>query len=97
MDAPQNAQAYADVDFSEPNSKFVASFAENFPGFDGRSVLDDVSAQAKSLQKGLGHDDHDKLEEYLTSVRELEKRLGLWVAIGAVVLVLGFYIAFKLI
>src|SRR5881628_2784711 len=26
---------------------------------------------------------------------ELEKRLGLWVAIGAVVLVLGFYIAFK--
>ena len=40
MDAPQNAQAYADVDFSEPNSKFVASFAEKFPGFDGRSVLD---------------------------------------------------------
>jgi membrane protein YqaA with SNARE-associated domain len=29
--------------------------------------------------------------------RELEKRLGLWVAIGAVVLVLGFVIAFKLI
>ncbi|HEX9209535.1 MAG TPA: YqaA family protein [Bradyrhizobium sp.] len=28
---------------------------------------------------------------------ELEKRLGLWVAIGSVVLVLGFYIAFKLI
>jgi membrane protein YqaA with SNARE-associated domain len=29
--------------------------------------------------------------------RELEKRLGLWVAIGAVVLVLGFVIAVKLI
>jgi len=43
---------------------------------DGRSVLDDVSAQAKALQKGLGHDDHDKLEEYFTSVRELEKRLA---------------------
>ena len=28
---------------------------------------------------------------------ELEKRLGLWVAIGAVVLVLGFVIAFKLV
>ena len=28
---------------------------------------------------------------------ELEKRLGLWVAIGAIVLVLGFVIAFKLI
>jgi len=43
---------------------------------DGRSVLDDVSAQAKTLQKGLGHDDHEKLEEYMTSVRELEKRLA---------------------
>ena len=29
--------------------------------------------------------------------RELEKRLGLWVAIGAAVLVLGFVIAIKLI
>jgi hypothetical protein len=28
---------------------------------------------------------------------ELEKRLGLWVALGAAVLVLGFYIAFRLI
>src|ERR1700745_2205083 len=28
---------------------------------------------------------------------ELEKRLGMWVALGAAVLVLGFYIAFKLI
>lgn len=28
---------------------------------------------------------------------ELEKRLGLWVAIGAIVLVLGFVVAFKLI
>ncbi len=40
MDTPQNAQAYAEVDFSEPNSKFVANFAEKFPGFDGRSILD---------------------------------------------------------
>jgi len=28
---------------------------------------------------------------------EIEKRLGLWVAIGAAVIVLGFVIAFKLI
>ena len=28
---------------------------------------------------------------------ELEKRLGLWVALGAIVLVLGFVVAFKLI
>jgi hypothetical protein len=28
---------------------------------------------------------------------ELEKRLGLWVGIGAAVLVLGFYIAYRLV
>ena len=28
---------------------------------------------------------------------QIEKRLGLWVALGAVVLVLGFVVAFKLI
>jgi hypothetical protein len=43
---------------------------------DGRSVLDDVSAQAKALAAGLGHDDRGKLDEYLTSVRELEGRLA---------------------
>ena len=40
------------------------------------ATLDDVSAQAKALQGGLGHDDRDKLDEYVTSVRELEKRLA---------------------
>ena len=29
--------------------------------------------------------------------KELERRLGFWVALGAVVLVLGFYIAYKLV
>ncbi len=43
---------------------------------DGRSVLDDVSAQAKALHAGLGHDDREKLDEYVTSVRELERRLA---------------------
>ncbi|HVE43016.1 MAG TPA: DUF1552 domain-containing protein [Planctomycetota bacterium] len=42
---------------------------------EGRSALDDVSAKAKALQGSLGHDDREKLDEYLTSVRELEKRL----------------------
>ena len=38
------------------------------------------------------------LNRYGDTIRaELEKRLGLWVAIGAAVLVLGFYIAFRLI
>jgi hypothetical protein len=42
---------------------------------DGRSILDDVSDQAKSLRSGLGSEDRDKLDEYLTSVRELEQRM----------------------
>jgi hypothetical protein len=42
---------------------------------DGRSVLDDVSQQANSLRSGLGSEDRDKLDEYLTSVRELEQRM----------------------
>jgi membrane protein YqaA with SNARE-associated domain len=38
------------------------------------------------------------LNRYGDHIRaELEKRLGLWVAIGAAVLVLGFYIAYRLI
>ena len=42
---------------------------------DGRSILDDVRDQAKSLRSDLGSDDRDKLDEYLTSVRELEQRM----------------------
>jgi hypothetical protein len=41
----------------------------------GRSILDDVRNQAAGLRGGLGAGDRDKLEEYLTSVRELEQRL----------------------
>ena len=42
---------------------------------DGRSILDDVREQAKSLRSGLGSEDRDTLDEYLTSVRELEQRM----------------------
>ena len=43
---------------------------------DGRSVLDDVAGQAKKLRSGLGAEDREKLDEYATSVRDLEKRLA---------------------
>jgi hypothetical protein len=42
-----------------------------------RSVLDLVMADAKSLRTKLGVGDRRKLEQYLESVRELEKRLQL--------------------
>ncbi len=40
-----------------------------------RSILDDVRDQAQSLRSQLGSDDREKLDEYLTSVRQLEQRL----------------------
>jgi len=43
---------------------------------DGRSILDDVGGEAKSLRGALGADDREKLDEYATSVRDLEKRLA---------------------
>src|SRR5687767_5255421 len=42
---------------------------------DGRSILDAVGEQARSLKSGLGAGDRDKLDEYFASVRELEGRL----------------------
>ena len=41
----------------------------------GRSILDTVSVQAKNLERGLGAQDRDRLEQYFTSVRDLESRL----------------------
>jgi hypothetical protein len=41
----------------------------------GRSVLDFVNDSAKSLQKDLGPQDRDRLDQYFNSVRELETRL----------------------
>lgn len=42
----------------------------------GRSVMDVVGAEAKSLQHELGAGDRDKLDAWFTSVRELEQRLA---------------------
>src|SRR3982074_3009372 len=40
MDLPLHAQAYANADFSEPNSKFVTLFSEKFPAFNGQHIID---------------------------------------------------------
>jgi hypothetical protein len=48
------------------------------------SILDTVHDEAKSLQRSLGKRDREKLDEYFTSVRDVEKRLDLrkqWAAI----------------
>jgi hypothetical protein len=43
---------------------------------DGQSILDAVRDQTKKLQPALGGQDRDKLDEYFSSVRELEQRLA---------------------
>ena len=43
---------------------------------DGQSILDAVGDQAKRLHGDLGAADRDKLDEYFSSVRELEQRLA---------------------
>ena len=43
---------------------------------DGRSILDTVQAQAKRMQPTLGSRDREKVDEYFTSVRELEQRMA---------------------
>jgi hypothetical protein len=41
----------------------------------GQSIMDTVLAQAHDFEKGLGRNDRQKLDEYFTSVREVEQRL----------------------
>lgn len=40
MDTVEQAEAYADTDFSEPHESFVLHFKERFPGFTGVEVID---------------------------------------------------------
>ncbi|MDA1055523.1 MAG: DUF1552 domain-containing protein [Planctomycetota bacterium] len=42
---------------------------------EGRSILDDVRSQAADLRSSLGANDREKLDEYMSSVRDLERRL----------------------
>ena len=41
----------------------------------GESIMDTVLGEAKDFQRGLGKNDRDKLDEYFTSVREVELRM----------------------
>jgi hypothetical protein len=43
----------------------------------GQSILDAVADQAKDLQRNVGVRDRDRLDQYFSSVRELEKRMAM--------------------
>lgn len=43
----------------------------------GQSIMDSVAAEAKSLQRNLPASDRERLDQYMTGVRELEHRLVL--------------------
>src|SRR5579863_1652691 len=67
-----------------PASVFARLFLEGRPDEveaqasrlrDGRSILDAVGEQARMMQPALGSRDREKLDEYFTSVRELEQRM----------------------
>ncbi|MBI2478583.1 MAG: DUF1552 domain-containing protein [Planctomycetia bacterium] len=67
-----------------PASVFARMFLEGRPDEvqlqtqrlrDGQSILDTVRQQASQMQPALGKRDREKIDEYFTSVRELEQRL----------------------
>lgn len=41
----------------------------------GRSILDSVAERAEALRKSLGPGDRDRMDQYFTSVREVERRM----------------------
>jgi len=59
--------------FFQGNAEQVASQIRKLDT--GSSILDTVAEQAKDLQKNLGARDRERMDQYFTSVRDLEHRL----------------------
>lgn len=68
-----------------PASVFARLFLEGRPDeveaqsrrlHNGQSILDTIREQSRRLQPTLGARDRDKMDEYFTSVRELEQRMA---------------------
>ncbi len=43
----------------------------------GQSIMDSIAEQTRGLQQGIGARDKERLDQYLTGVRDLEKRLAM--------------------
>lgn len=68
----------------KPSELFRRMFVQGSPGEMRRrlqrlkergSILDTLMDDLRGFQRGLGRDDHERLDQYVTSVRELEERL----------------------
>jgi hypothetical protein len=68
---------YAANTEKNPRNVFRRLFGQARGDATQRSVLDTVLADATSLHTRLARDDQQKLDEYLTSVRETERRIQL--------------------
>ena len=66
------SEVYKQLFFQGTEAQIAAQITELD---NGRSILDAVAVQAKELQKKLGAEDRDRVEQYFTSVRDLENRL----------------------
>ena len=69
-----------------PSTVFARLFLEGRPDEvqaqtrrlrDGRSILDMVRDRTRKMQATVGGRDREKLDEYFTSVRELEQRMAI--------------------
>ena len=67
--------ATSPVPMEEYPSLAFDSLFDNRGGRRTRSILDRVKEQSESLQRRVSASDKSKIDEYLTSVREVEKRL----------------------
>jgi hypothetical protein len=63
---------FANSSCKAPRRRSKRKFANSIPG---RSILDAVADQAKDLQRKVGASDRNRLDQYFTSVRDLESRL----------------------
>ncbi len=70
-----NLQSLFDALFLETPESQKKRLAESYKL--NTSILDVVREDAQSLEKHLGKNDLEKLDEYFTSVREVEKRLSM--------------------
>ena len=77
---PRNTISWADAATpvpreTEPRVVFDRMFRVGSGGLSDRSVLDAVLEDAKTLRGKVSVDDHRKLDEYLESVRAIERRI----------------------